>query len=148
PEPDRGALRLPARRDHRALPAAAPDLPADRRLRSLRPARPRPALGAHGPRAQAGPRGRSEGSARLAACPPGRPARDVHALPGSGTVGAARRSDASKEVVMANSDLTMRPAATSWGAVLGGWVATIGASVIFAPVVAGLLVVPGTPASG
>ena len=49
---------------------------------------------------------------------------------------------------MANSDLAMRPAATSWGAVLGGWVATIGASVIFAPVVAGLLVVPGTPASG
>jgi len=49
---------------------------------------------------------------------------------------------------MANSDLAMRPAATSWGAVLGGWVATIVASVIFAPVVAGLLVVPGTPASG
>jgi len=49
---------------------------------------------------------------------------------------------------MTNSDLAMRPAATSWGAVLGGWVATIGASVIFAPVVAGLLVVPGTPASG
>ena len=49
---------------------------------------------------------------------------------------------------MANSNLAMRPAATSWGAVLGGWVATIGASVIFAPVVAGLLVVPGTPASG
>ncbi len=49
---------------------------------------------------------------------------------------------------MANSDLAMRPAATSWGAVLGGWVATIGASVIFAPVVAGLLVVPGTTASG
>src|SRR5206468_4200828 len=49
---------------------------------------------------------------------------------------------------MANSDLAVRPAATSWGAVLGGWVATIGASVIFAPVVAGLLVVPGTTASG
>ena len=49
---------------------------------------------------------------------------------------------------MANSDLAVRPAATSWGAVLGGWVATIGASVIFAPMVAGLLVVPGTPAGG
>ena len=46
---------------------------------------------------------------------------------------------------MANSNVVARPAATSWGAVLGGWVATIGASVIFAPMVAGLLVVPGTP---
>jgi hypothetical protein len=42
----------------------------------------------------------------------------------------------------------VHPAATAWAAVLGGWVATIGASVIFAPVVAGLLVVPGTSASG
>ena len=46
---------------------------------------------------------------------------------------------------MANPTVVARPAATSWGAVLGGWVATIGASVIFAPMVAGLLVVPGTP---
>ena len=46
---------------------------------------------------------------------------------------------------MANSNVVTRPAATAWGAVLGGWVATIGASVIFAPIVAGLLVVPGTP---
>ena len=46
---------------------------------------------------------------------------------------------------MANSNVVSRPAATAWGAVLGGWVATIGASVIFAPIVAGLLVVPGTP---
>ena len=46
---------------------------------------------------------------------------------------------------MANPTVVARPAATSWGAVLGGWVATIGASVIFAPIVAGLLVVPGTP---
>jgi putative membrane protein (TIGR04086 family) len=38
----------------------------------------------------------------------------------------------------------VRPAGTSWGAVLGGWVATVGASVIFAPLVAGLLV--GVPA--
>lgn len=46
---------------------------------------------------------------------------------------------------MAYSNVVSRPAATAWGAVLGGWVATIGASVIFAPMVAGLLVVPGTP---
>jgi hypothetical protein len=50
--------------------------------------------------------------------------------------------------VVANSNVVVRPASTSWGSVLGGWVATIGASVIFAPIVAGLLVVPGTPASG
>lgn len=49
---------------------------------------------------------------------------------------------------MENSNVVARPAATAWGAVLGGWVATIGASVIFAPIVAGLLVVPGTPAGG
>ena len=49
---------------------------------------------------------------------------------------------------MANSNVVVRPAATSWGAVLGGWVATIGASVIFAPIVAGLLVIPGTPVGG
>lgn len=46
---------------------------------------------------------------------------------------------------MAHSNAVARPAATAWGAVLGGWVATIGASVLFAPIVAGLLVVPGTP---
>lgn len=46
---------------------------------------------------------------------------------------------------MAYSNVVARPAATSWGAVLGGWVATIGAAVIFAPIVAGLLVVPGLP---
>jgi hypothetical protein len=46
------------------------------------------------------------------------------------------------------SSVVVRPASTSWGAVLGGWVATIGASVIFAPIVAGLLVVPGTPVGG
>lgn len=49
---------------------------------------------------------------------------------------------------MANSNVVVRPAGTSWGAVLGGWVATIGASVIFAPIVAGLLVVPGTAVDG
>ena len=49
---------------------------------------------------------------------------------------------------MAYSNTVARPPSTSWGAVLGGWVATIGASVIFAPIVAGLLVVPGTAATG
>jgi hypothetical protein len=37
--------------------------------------------------------------------------------------------------------------ATSWGAVLGGWLATLGASVILAPLVAGLLVAAGAPQS-
>jgi hypothetical protein len=49
---------------------------------------------------------------------------------------------------VANSNVVVRPANTAWGAVLGGWVATIGASVIFAPLVAGLLVAPGVPAGG
>jgi hypothetical protein len=49
---------------------------------------------------------------------------------------------------MANSSVVVRPAGTAWAAVLGGWVATIGAVVIFAPIVAGFLVVPATPASG
>ena len=39
----------------------------------------------------------------------------------------------------------VRPAATAWGAVLGGWVATVGASVIFAPLVAGLVAAVGEP---
>jgi hypothetical protein len=46
---------------------------------------------------------------------------------------------------MANSNVVARPAATSWGSVLGGWIATIGASVIFAPVVAGLVAAAGAP---
>jgi putative membrane protein (TIGR04086 family) len=46
---------------------------------------------------------------------------------------------------VANTNVVVRPANTAWGAVLGGWVATIGASVIFAPLVAGLLVAPGAP---
>ena len=37
------------------------------------------------------------------------------------------------------------PPATSWGAVLGGWLATIGASVIIAPFVAGLIAAAGSP---
>lgn len=44
---------------------------------------------------------------------------------------------------MAGTNVAVEPAATSWGAVLGGWVATIGASVIFAPLVAGLLAAMG-----
>lgn len=44
---------------------------------------------------------------------------------------------------MADTNVAVEPAATSWGAVLGGWVATIGASVIFAPLVAGLLAAMG-----
>ena len=47
---------------------------------------------------------------------------------------------------MRDSSVVVRPAGTAWGAVLGGWVATIGASVIFAPIVAGL--VAGTPTNG
>jgi hypothetical protein len=40
--------------------------------------------------------------------------------------------------------VVVRQAATSGGAVLGGWVATIGASVIFAPLVAGLVAAFGS----
>lgn len=40
---------------------------------------------------------------------------------------------------MADTNAVVHPPATSWGSVLGGWVATIGASVIFAPLVAALL---------
>ena len=46
---------------------------------------------------------------------------------------------------MVDSKVVVRPAATSWGAVLGGWIATIGASVLFAPVVAGLVAAVGAP---
>ena len=46
---------------------------------------------------------------------------------------------------MVHSNVVARPAATSWGAVLGGWIATIGASVIFAPIVAGLVAAVGAP---
>src|SRR5260221_13243418 len=46
---------------------------------------------------------------------------------------------------MADSKVAMKPAATAWGAVLGGWLATIGASVIFAPLVAGLIAAAGSP---
>jgi hypothetical protein len=46
---------------------------------------------------------------------------------------------------MVNRNVVAPPAATSWGAVLGGWVATVGASVLFAPIVAGLLAAVGSP---
>ena len=48
---------------------------------------------------------------------------------------------------MADSTVAMKPAATAWGAVLGGWLATIGASVIFAPLAAGLIAAAGSPPS-
>ena len=40
---------------------------------------------------------------------------------------------------MAKVMKTVRPAATAWGAVFGGWLATIGASVVMAPLAAGLI---------
>ena len=46
---------------------------------------------------------------------------------------------------MVESGVVARPGATSWGAVLGGWIATIGASVLFAPIVAGLVAAVGAP---
>ena len=48
---------------------------------------------------------------------------------------------------MTDRRTVVRPPATSWGAVLGGWVGTIGASVIFAPLVAGLVAMGGTQAA-
>jgi hypothetical protein len=46
---------------------------------------------------------------------------------------------------MAKEMTTVRPAATAWGAVIGGWLATIGASVVMAPLVAGLMAAAGSP---
>ena len=43
---------------------------------------------------------------------------------------------------MVDSNVVQRPA-TSWGSVICGWVATLGASVIFAPIVGGLLAAGG-----
>ena len=40
---------------------------------------------------------------------------------------------------MSDTRIASTAPATSWGSVLGGWMATIGASVIFAPIVAGLV---------
>src|ERR1700741_4308863 len=44
---------------------------------------------------------------------------------------------------MVDRKVVAQAPATSWGSVLGGWVATIGASVIFAPLVAGLMAATG-----
>ncbi|HEY3217635.1 MAG TPA: hypothetical protein VGK15_00945 [Candidatus Limnocylindria bacterium] len=41
--------------------------------------------------------------------------------------------------------ITAAASATSWGAVLGGWLATIGASVILGPLAAGLIATAGSP---
>lgn len=49
---------------------------------------------------------------------------------------------------MADKNVVVRRAPTSWGSVLGGWVATIGASVIFAPIVAGVVAAAGSPNGG
>jgi len=50
---------------------------------------------------------------------------------------------------MARTNVYVDRPATSWGAVLGGWVATVGASVIFAPLVGGLIAaVVGSPQQG
>lgn len=46
---------------------------------------------------------------------------------------------------MAQKTLVARPPATAWGAVIGGWLATIGASVVMAPLVAGLMAAAGGP---
>ena len=46
---------------------------------------------------------------------------------------------------MADKTLVAMHPATAWGAVIGGWLATIGASVIFAPLVAGLIAAAGSP---
>jgi len=48
---------------------------------------------------------------------------------------------------MADKTIVAPAPATSWGAVLGGWLATIGASVIFAPIVAGLIAAADAPQS-
>jgi len=45
---------------------------------------------------------------------------------------------------MVDRKVVAQSPATSWGSVLGGWVATIGASVIFAPLVAGLMAATGS----
>jgi hypothetical protein len=55
----RAPLRPPAGVDHRRARPAATDLSADRRVRPLRPTRPRPSLGAYGQGGAARVRGRS-----------------------------------------------------------------------------------------
>ena len=48
---------------------------------------------------------------------------------------------------MVGTNAVVHRPATSWGSVLGGWVATIGASVLFAPIVAGLVAAAGSSSS-
>jgi hypothetical protein len=48
---------------------------------------------------------------------------------------------------MADTTLVAKQPATAWGAVLGGWLATLGASVVIAPLVAGLIAAAGTSGS-
>ena len=62
PGAGRAALRPAPGRDHRGPQPPAADLPPDRRVRPLRPRRPGPAVGAHGPRRHAG-RGRGPAGA-------------------------------------------------------------------------------------
>ncbi|MGH2499953.1 MAG: hypothetical protein ACRDF0_07695, partial [Candidatus Limnocylindria bacterium] len=45
---------------------------------------------------------------------------------------------------MANTNVLVRPAGTSWGAILGGWIASIGVAALLAPAVAALIA--GRPA--
>jgi len=48
---------------------------------------------------------------------------------------------------MAERPITAKQPGTAWGAVVGGWLATIGASVVIAPLVAGLIAAAGAPQS-
>jgi hypothetical protein len=48
---------------------------------------------------------------------------------------------------MAERPILATQPGTAWGAVLGGWLATLGASVVIAPLVAGLIAAAGAPQS-
>jgi hypothetical protein len=54
-------------------------------------------------------------------------------------------SSEGRELMADKKVVRVAPPTTSWGAVLGGWLATIGASVIIAPLVAGLIAAAGSP---
>lgn len=49
---------------------------------------------------------------------------------------------------MADRAMDVRPSGTAWGAVLGGWVASVGMAAILSPFVAGPILAMGTPGSG
>src|SRR4029077_13985661 len=121
----RGALRLPARRDHRALRIASTHLSTDRLIRPLRATGS--SVGEDRPRRHIREGGGREGSARLTL----RPATGWPAFCSTTAELFVRR------VVM--NAVLVRPA-TSWMSVLGGWIATIGAMALVAPAVAGVLV--------